>query len=342
MRLRPLVTCLSLAAALALASAGPLRAAMSAAEQARRQAAVAHVGPAVVTAGELEDRLALVPRFQLQAFGDTADAIRRRFFDQVILPEVLYSLGADRLHLGDELPASNKLARAKSSAATQTILQAQRPASAITPDEIQRHYDANRSKYDTPERLYLFRILCATREQAGDVLAAAKREPTLENFTKLAHDASMDKATAMRAGNLGYLTPDGVSSEAGLAVDPNVVRAAAAVKDGEIVPVPVPEKITGGGTAFAVVWRRGTVPANHRSPQEAAPQIREAIWKEEADALARQHLAELRAAHLTELNESLLNGIDITASEGDVVTRRRPGEVAPLTQTGRNAPRPTN
>jgi len=341
MRARPLVLLGLIAATVTAWPAGSPRADMSPDERARRQAVVAHIGPAAISVGELEDRLAVVPRFQLKAFGDSADAIRRKFFDQVILPEVLYSLAADKLHLGDQLPTSNKLLRAESSAATKVVIDGVRPASSIKMPEIERYFEANRAKYDTPERLFVFRILCAQRDEAAMVLAEAKKQPTLEAFTKLAHDHSIDKSTAMRAGNLGYLTPDGASSEAGLSVDPAVVKAAATVKDGDFVPEPVAEK-SATGQAFAVVWRRGTVPANHRTATEAAYQIREAIWKGEADAAAKKHMEELRAAHLTELNESLLNGIDITANEGDVVTRRRPGEVPPLTQSGRGAPHATN
>jgi peptidyl-prolyl cis-trans isomerase C len=343
MRARPLLTRLALGALLMVWPATSLLAGMSPEEQARRHAVVAHVGSAVVTAGELEDRLAAVPRFQLKAFGDSADAIRRKFFDQIILPEVLYALAAKRSHLEDQLPTSNKILRAESSAAGKAVIAGVRPVTAITFQEINAYYDANRAKYDTPERIFVFRILCATKEEAVAVLEAAKKDATVEAFTKLAHDHSIDKATSMRAGNLGYLSPDGTSSEAGLSVDPAIVKAAEAVKDGAFAPEPVPErmgpeKMGHTGVGYAVVWRRGTVPANHRSVQDAAAQIREAIWKEGADAAAKKHVEELRKEHLTELNESLLNGIEITPNEGDVVTHRRPGEVPPLTQTVRNAP----
>jgi peptidyl-prolyl cis-trans isomerase C len=338
---RPALVALALSSGIVFSTATPLFAGMSPAEQARRLAPVAHVGSVVITAGELEDRLAAVPRFQLKAFGETPDAIRRGFLDQIILPEVLYSLAAEKLHLADQLPASNKVLRSEASAATRAIIGGARPAASIDQADIDAYYNRNRGKFDTPERLYLFRILCSTREAAEKVLVLAHKDPTLEGFTKLAHDSSIDKATALRGGNLGYLTPDGVSSEAGFSVDPAIVKAAGRVRDGEFVPEPVVEK-NGATHAYAVIWRRGTVPANHRSVHEAATQIREAIWKEETDTLAKKGLEDLRRQNLTELNEALLNGIEITSNEGDVVTRRRPGEVPPLTQTGRNAPHATN
>jgi len=342
MRTLPPLTSLALAAALVAWPVTSPRADQSPAEQARRSAIVAHIGPTTVTVGELEDRLATVPHFQLKAFGDTPDAIRRAFFDQVILQEVLYALAAEKQHLGEQLPTSNKLLRTKAGAATKAVIATVRSIHDIKMDEIQRYYDANHEKFDTPERMNIFRILCESQQEAEVVLEAARKEPTLENFTKLAHEHSADKATGLRGGNLGYLTPDGVSSEAGVSVDPGIVKAAAAVRDGQFVPQPVREKMGMVGTGYAVVWRRGTVPAAHRTVAQAAAQIREAIWKEEADATARKHADELRARHLTELNEALLNGIDVTQSSGDVVTRRRQGEVAPLSQGGRNAPHATN
>jgi len=342
MRVRPLLGVTLFGAALAVWPARSLFAGMTPEEQAHRQAVAARIGPTPVTVGELEDRLGAVPRFQLKAFGDTADAIRRKFFDQVVLQEVLYALGAAKLHLADVLPTSYKVLRAQSGAAMKAIMRAATPPGSLSQEDVRRYFEANRSKYDTPERLYLFRILCSTRQEALEVLAAARKDPTLETFAKLARDRSIDKATNLRGGNLGYLTPDGVSSEAGLSVDPAIVKAAAAVKDGEFAAEPVVEHAGATNVGFAVVWRRGTVPANHRTVEGAASQIREAIWKESSDALVKKRLEELRAAHVTELNESLLNGIEITPSEGDVVTRRRPGEIAPLSQTGRSAPHPTN
>jgi peptidyl-prolyl cis-trans isomerase C len=218
-----------------------------------------------------------------------------------------------------------------------TVRQGMRPVTSVTKQEIQQHYDENKSKYDSPERLYLFRILCAKQDEALLVLAEAKKEPTLETFTRLARDHSVDKATSLRGGNLGYLTPDGVSSEAGLSVDPAIVKAAAHVKDGEIVPVPIPE-----AQGFAVVWRRGSLPPNRRTVEAAASEIRDLLWKKELDEATKKYIEGLRALHVSEINEAALNGIDISSGEGEVVTRRRPGEVGPLSQPGRNVPRPTN
>ena len=330
-----------LVAALAIATAAwlvlPRASAADPAEQTRRAAVAARVGPRVVTVGELEDRLAAVPRFQLVTFGATPDAIRRRFLSDVLVPEVLLSIGAEEQHLDRELPTEHHLERALSNA----TLRAQRaqigPAAAISMDDVKRFFDENRARYDSPERINVWRILCRTRDEATTVLAAARKDPTVTAWSALARDHSLDKATFMRGGNLGFVGADGASNEAGLKVEPVIVKAAATVHDGDFVPVPIPE-----GEYFGVVWRRGTVAASHRTVEQVAAQIRDTLWKQRTEAAEKKLIDDLRARDLHEVNEALLNGIEIAATDGAVAPRRRPGQVAPLPGSGpRSQPLPT-
>jgi peptidyl-prolyl cis-trans isomerase C len=156
-----------------------------------------------------------------------------------------------------------------------------------------------------PERIALWRILCATREEAADVLGAAKADLTPKNFAALAREHSRDKASYLKAGDLGLLAPDGSSAEPGLRVDPSIVRAAEGVRDGELVPLPVAE-----GDSFSVVWRRGTVAGVHKSLEQAAGQIRDGLLtqrlKDETDKL----LIALRAAKVRSLDPSPLESIE--------------------------------
>jgi peptidyl-prolyl cis-trans isomerase C len=328
--------CLALAALLGAAGIPSARAA-DPAEQARRAGVVAHIGPRVVTVGELEDRLAAVPRFQLVTFGATPDAIRRKFLGDVLVPEVLLAIGAEERHLDHELPTEMHLERALSNA----TLRAQRaqigPAASIAMDDVKRFFEENRARYDSPERINVWRVLCRTRDEAAAVLDTVRKDPTVTAWNTLARDHSLDKATFMRGGNLGFLGPDGASNEAGLRVEPVVVKAAATVHDGDFVPVPIPE-----GEYFAVVWRRGTVGASHRTVEQVAAQIRDTLWKQRTEAAEKKLIDDLRARDLHEVNEALLNGIEITATDGAIAPRRRPGQVAPLPGSGpRSQPIPT-
>jgi peptidyl-prolyl cis-trans isomerase C len=271
MRRGPLA-CLLVAGLLARASGRA--AADDAGDAARRAQVVATLGGRTITVGELEGRIAAMPPFQRATLGDTPDAVRRKYLSEVLVPEVLLSIAAAEAKLDQQLPSSYGVERALSQATIRSLRDRIGSAAAIPIEDVQKYYDDNRSRYDTPERYQLWRILCKTREEAAEVIAAAKKSPTPKEFGDLAREKSIDKATFLRAGNLGFVSADGASNEPGLRVDPSIVRAAQAVRDGDIVPSPVPE-----GDAFAVVWRRGTIPANKRTVDDAAAQIRDTLWR---------------------------------------------------------------
>jgi peptidyl-prolyl cis-trans isomerase C len=136
-------------------------------------------------------------------------------------------------------------------------------------------------------------------------LAAARTDPSTKTFAQLARDHSQDKATALRSGNLGFLTSDGESSEPGLRVDPAIVKAAQAVRDGDFVAEPVAE-----GDYFAVIWRRGTIAAQKRTVAEVAAPIREILWRERAKTKVDELVARLRAANVRDVHEELVENVD--------------------------------
>ncbi len=317
---------LSLLAAVMTITGGAPRAGMDEAEKARRAAVVAKIGDRTVTAGELEDRLAGVPRFQLQTFGDSPDAVRRKFLNDVIVPEVLFARGAEDKSALDDIALEHARLRAMSNATQRATRERIGRASEISMDEVRAYYTQHLDHYDTPERVSVWRILCRSREEAASVLDAAKKDTTPTGFMQLARDHSLDKATSMRGGNLGFLGPDGASNEAGLKADPAVLKAAQAMKDGELVPAPVPE-----GAYFSVVWRRGTVGAMRRGVDEVKEQIRDTLFKQKLEEAQTKLLAELRTRELKELNPDLVNAIDLSAGAGTVMTRGRPGQVPPTT-----------
>lgn len=298
---------------------------MDPAEQARRAAVVARVGSRTVTVGELEDRLAEVPRFQLVTFGSDAASIRKKFLEDVILPDVLLSLGAEDRKLADEPAVGFRVGRARSNATLRAIRAQIGPASAISMDDVRAYYEANRATYDAPERINVWRILCKTREEAATVLALAKKDATVSNFNALAREHSIDKATYLRGGNLGFLSPDGTSNEPGLKVHVEIVQAAQKVKDGEIVGDPIAE-----GENFAVVWRRGTVAASKRSVEDVAPQIRDTLFRERVDKATQKLLDDLRARDVKDVNDSLLAAVEVSPGDGTISANRRPGQVPPI------------
>jgi peptidyl-prolyl cis-trans isomerase C len=288
---------------------------------------VAHVGPRVITVADLQSALASVPPFQLASFGSSPDAAKRRYLDDVLVHDALLELGAKDAKLDERVDVRFRLERALSDATRRAVRAQLGPAATIPADDVRAYFEANRSHFDSPERYGIWRILCKTREDAQATLDAVQKDGSPTTFTKLAREKSIDKATYLRGGNLGFVGLDGTSNEAGLRVDPAVPKAAATVKDGELVPHPVEE-----GENFAVVWRRGTIGASHRTFEDAAAQIRETLWKERAEAAEKKLEDDLRAQKVRDVNEDLLLAIDISTGDGSIVPRRRPGQVPPITQ----------
>jgi len=282
----------------------------------RRAKPLAQIGDHTITVGELEDRIATMPPFQRATFGVDPDAVRRAFLLQVLIPENLFSQGALEQKLEQTMPTAFEVERTISGAVLRSIRQKLGPESAIPMGDVQAYYDAHKDRYDTGERYQLWRILCKTEDEAKTVIAAALKDLDTKAFGDLAREHSLDKGSNMRAGNLGFLTADGKSSEPGLSLDPDVIKAAQGVKDGQLVPVPIKE-----GDAYAVVWRRGTIPATKRSVDDVAAQIRDTIWKQRVKEETDKLIASLRAAKLRDFDTAPLALLPVTLGDAGAPVR---------------------
>lgn len=280
----------------------------------RRDHVVARVGPtAVVTEGELEDCIAGMPSFQRSSYGSTPDGIRRRVLSDVLISHLLLEIAAARDGLEKAPATALALDRARAMATVRALRARAGGPSAVSPEDVRAYYESNRGRFESDERVRVWRILCPTRDEAQGVLDACRqRGSTPSVFTDLAREHSRDKATYLRGGDLGFLASDGSSSFPDLRVDPAVFRAAAAVHDGEIVPTPVTEN-----GFFAVVWRRGTIPAVHRTLDQAAASIRDTLSKTRLREATDLLLAALRTSKLRDLDASPLETLEI----GDAAAR---------------------
>jgi parvulin-like peptidyl-prolyl isomerase len=72
----------------------------------------------------------------------------------------------------------------------------------ISEDEIKKRYDELVEKLEDKEEREIYHILLPTEEEARRVLNQIKRN---NNFEALAQRRSMDKASAIRGGNIGYV-----------------------------------------------------------------------------------------------------------------------------------------
>jgi hypothetical protein len=143
------------------------------ASAAAREAVVARVGPRTITVGELEDRLSTIPPFQRATFGSDPETVKKRFLNEVLVPEVLLALGAENRHIDRELAVAQALARVRSNATMRVLREGVGTAQSIPNEAVLKYYADNKARYEAPERYSIWRILCKTREEAVAVLEAA-------------------------------------------------------------------------------------------------------------------------------------------------------------------------
>jgi len=284
-----------------------------------------HVGPRTVTVGEIEDRLAKLSPIQRASYGSTPEAARKKFLEDVIIPETLYELGADAKKLASQYPTSYDVDRTKADAALRAVHVQVGTAASIPDADVHKYFDEHKNVYEAPDRYNVWRILVKTKEEADTVLADAKKDLTVSHWNQLARDHSIDKTTSMRGGNLGFVSADGISNEFGVRLDAAVVTAVKAVKDGEVVPAPVAE-----ADGFDVVWRRGTVGAAHRSFEDSAAQIRDTLHKQRVEVEMKKLTEKLKSEKVKDLAPDILDTVDLTPTNGTIVPKKRPGQVPPL------------
>jgi len=193
----------------------------------------------------------------------------------------------------------------------------------VTDAEVRAYFEAHRGQFDRPERLRLFRVLVASDAEAKDIIHQAHELPDFDAWRKLAREKSLDHATNMRGGELGFIAADGHSDIFELAVDPALYAAAAKVKDGELVKSPVHE-----GDKFAVVWRRGHVAAEHAQLAAVSSLIRAQLRESRAQKAYDELLAQLRAKYVKDWQPNRLDGIDFGQTPADRFQSGSPTDVS--------------
>jgi peptidyl-prolyl cis-trans isomerase C len=271
----------------------------------RNSQVVVKVGATAITASEIEQRLLSLPTFQLASLGQSADEIRRNAVEKIVVAEAVFAVAAAAKRI-DERPAiRDKIVDVLRSARLGALAADLSANPDVGPEAVSRYYEENQARFESPERINVWRILCATRDDAAQILQALKAPRALDRWGDLARERSIDKATAMRGGDLGFLSADGVSTFPTVRADPALVDAARKVKDGAIVPDPIAE-----GTAFAVVWRRSTAPAVRRTLEQEAPAIRQLLVRQKVEQASRDLVANLRRAKAVEVHPEVVDAIE--------------------------------
>src|SRR5262245_3975546 len=113
---------------------------------------VARIGGRAVTVQDLSRRIAQLPPFQLRAFGRSADEVRRNFLQQVIVREALFAQGAVEQKLAERDEVAERIRGVLRNAMLARVRAEITSASPVTDAEVKQYYEANASKFHSPER----------------------------------------------------------------------------------------------------------------------------------------------------------------------------------------------
>ena len=265
---------------------------------------IAHVGSESVSADALSRRIAKIPDFQRVALGDSPSKLKRQVLDTFIIPDLLYAQEAERLRLGERPTVQNRQRDVLRAAMDHELRQEASAKTPVTVDDIRAYFETNRSRFETPRRIHIWRILSDDEALVKKVIADSKGVDGIQRWSQYARESSLDKATHLRNGDLGFVHPDGDTDTPTLRVDAALFTAADQLKDGELAGEPIKE-----GLHWAVIWRRGSMKAINRTLEQEQASIRQVLERQRAEHARDELLAELRAKYVSALNEAALDGV---------------------------------
>jgi len=263
-------------------------------------AAVIQVGAERLDAAAVARALGRVPAFQLQELGADDAARRRAVVERRLVPELLGYAEAKARGLDHKPRTADRMRELYSKLIDGALERDAAEQQPVTEADIQRYFDEHRARFETPHRMRIWRILVNDEELAKKIIAESRGPAGPARWRNFAREHSLDTATKLRDGDLGFVRADGSTETPRVRVDPAVYSALERLPEGEIAPNPI--KV---GSALAVVWRRGSLPAISRTVQQEAPAIRALLTRERLEAHRKQLLARLRKEHV-ELKDAQL------------------------------------
>jgi peptidyl-prolyl cis-trans isomerase C len=265
---------------------------------------VAHVGSESVSADTLSACIAKIPDFQRAALADSPSKLKRQVLDTFVIPDLLYAQEAERLKIGGRVAVQNQQRDVLRAAMDRELHQETRAKAPVTTDDIRAYFDVNRSRFETPRRVRIWRILSDDEALAKKVIVDSKAVDGIQRWSQYARESSLDKATHLRNGDLGFVHPDGDTDTPTLRVDPALFAAADQLKDGEIAAQPIRE-----GLHWAVIWRRGSMKAISRSLEQEQGSIRQVLERQRVEQARDALLGELHTKYVSALNEAALENV---------------------------------
>jgi peptidyl-prolyl cis-trans isomerase C len=261
------------------------------------------VGSVGLSKTEVAAELARLPSYQLQALAKGGDP-RRQLVERSLVPSLLYAQEARHKRLGK--------ARAVADARRQVLvevlheelerqIEAQQP---VTDSDVKSYRKQHAEDYETPPRIRIWRILTEDKKLAASALTLGRKSDGVAKWRSFAREHSVDRATRMRGGDIGFVRPDGNTDVPRVRVPKTLYEHAEKLQEGELLAEPIAE-----GKYFAAVWRRGSLPAESRDPESVILEIRALIAEQRLAEKRVQLLSRLRKEYVTEAAPDLLEQV---------------------------------
>jgi peptidyl-prolyl cis-trans isomerase C len=295
--------------------------------------AVARVGNETVSADTLLRRIAQLPAFQRAALGPSPSELKLQVLNTLIVPDLLYAQEGERLKLVERPSVRARLREVLRAAMDRALRQDSASKAPVTADDIRGYFEANRNRFETPRRLHIWRILLDDEALAKKIIADSKAVNGIKIWSQYARDSSLDTATHLRNGDLGFVHPDGNTDTPTLRVDPVLFVAADGLSDGELAPEPVKE-----GQHWAVVWRRGSMKAIDRTLDQEQGSIRQVLERQRVETARSELIANMREKYVSRLNLAALDSVSFDAQ--GLPARDAPALSAHAAAAGSSTPEP--
>jgi hypothetical protein len=264
-------------------------------------APVVSAGKETADAAAVARALGRVPPFQLAALGKDDAARRRAVVERLLVPELQGAAEARARGLADRPRVADRSRELLSRAMDAELARETAQSRPVTDAEVQAYFDQHRERFETPRRVRIWRIQVADEALAQKILKESQGPGGPKRWSDFARENSLDTATKLRDGDLGFVRPDGSTETPRVRVDPALFAAVDKLSDGELAPQPLP--LHGG---FAVVWRRGSLPPIQRTVTQEGPAIRTLLTRERLEQARTSLLEGLRKSSLSNLDTQLL------------------------------------
>ncbi len=253
----------------------------------------------------VQARLNRLAPWQLATFGAEPRAQTEGFVRDVLGVELMLVAEAKARKL-DKKPSAHDaqqviLARALEASLEASILENGKMQKPL----IEQYFAEHQSEFSEPARISVWRIVVSSEVHALEIIQACQGAGGVQRWRQLARDESLDRATHLRNGDLGFVREDGSTDFPQLRVNPKIYAALQPIPDGAILPAPL--KLDEN---YAVLWRRGSMAARTpnlaRESEKISKLLARKLLAEERDGLLKQ----LKTASLKAHNPLLLEVLD--------------------------------